>query len=259
MSHIKLKNIFNLMTKSGHQIDTVKSAIQKYARRGMSVEMLQAVSEMDTFSMFQDSEDINVTRAVKNIRTNMINRLLIILFEDVSFSQIEAFTTVVEKIKEWEDEGRTDKNTLAEIVSVISNAKKLRMPSFLRATYGKGEKCSINKDQFLEGIDNEKIDCVEWIYHNDEEALKLLASYDFSGKEIILPMITARWKKLKPTKSNAGSNERFMFIIVPWLWIMYKNYLNESELTSFPTFDKQTVIDSTAYLFNKFRFSNRTK
>jgi len=159
---MELSNLFKLVTKSGHpSLDAVKSAIQKYARRGMHAEMLQAVSEMDAFKAYDNSDNVTTQRAAKAIRTNMINRLKVILFEDVSFSQVGAFTTVSEKIKEWEDDGRTDEKTLAEIVAIISHAKKLRLPSYLRASYGKGEDCDLDKKDFLEGIDNKDIKCVE--------------------------------------------------------------------------------------------------
>ena len=239
---MKLSNLFKLVTKSGHpSLDVVKSAIQKYACRGMHTEMLQAVSEMDVFKTYDDSDNVTTQRAAKAIRTNMINHLKVILFEDVSFSQVGAFTTVSEKIKEWEDDGRTDEKTLAEIVAIISHAKKLRLPSYLRASYGKGEDCDLDKKDFLEGIDNKDIKCVEWIYHNDKEALKMLGDRQFPGKEHILPMITTEWKRLKPTKSKAGSNERFIFVVVPWLWIMYDEDLSEQDGTNVTSFNKKEI------------------
>ena len=60
--------------------------------------------EMDAFKVYDGSDNVTIQRAAKAIRTNMINRLKVILFEDVSFSQVGAFTTVSEKIKEWEDD-----------------------------------------------------------------------------------------------------------------------------------------------------------
>lgn len=260
---MELSNLFKLVTKSGHpSLDAVKSAIQKYARRGMPTEMLQAVSEMDAFKAYDDSNNVTTQRAAKAIRTNMINRLKVILFEDVSFSQVGAFTTVAEKIKEWEDDGRSDMNTLAEIVSIIAHAKKLRLPSYLRASYGKGEYCELDEKDFLDGIDNKEIDCMKWIYHNDKEALKMLNDRQFPGKEHILPMITAEWKRLKPTKSKAGSNERFIFIVVPWLWIMYDEDLNEQDgvdVTSFNKKDVTAAYDKNDVKFEDYVYDNHTK
>jgi hypothetical protein len=261
---MELSNLFKLVTKSGHpSLDAVKSAIQKYARRGMHSEMLQAVSEMDAFKAYDDSDNVTTQRASKAIRTNMINRLKVILFEDVSFSQVGAFTTVSEKIKEWEDEGRTDEKTLAEIVAIISHAKKLRLPSYLRANYGKEEDCDLDKKDFLEGIDNKNIKCVEWIYHNDKEALKMLEDRQFPGKDHILPMITAEWKRLKPTKSKAGSNERFIFVVVPWLWIMYDEDLREqdggADVTSFSKKEIAAAYNKNDVEFEDYVYDKYTK
>jgi hypothetical protein len=260
---MELSNLFKLMTKSGHpSLDAVKSAIQKYARRGMHTEMLQAVSEMDAFKAYDAVDNVTTQRAAKAIRTNMINRLKAILFEDVSFSQVGAFTTICEKIKEWEDDGRTDEKTLAEIVANISHAKKLRLPSYLRASYGKGEACDLDKKGFLEGIDNKDIKCVEWIYHNDKEALKMLEDRQFPGKDHILPIITTEWKRFKPTKSKAGSNERFIFVVVPWLWIMYDEDLIEQDGADAPSFNEKEIVaayNKVNVKFEDYVYDNHTK
>ena len=262
-TNMELKSLFNLKTKSGFSsIDAVKSAMQKYARRGMQVEMLQAVYEMDAFSKFDESDDINVQRAVKAIRTNMINRIKVILFEDVSFSQIGAFISVINKIKKWEDEGRTDRNTLAEIVSIISNAKKLRLPNFLQDRYGKDEDSVMTKKCFTNGIDNKKINCVEWIFHNEEESLILLEDYKFPGKKLILPMIVAEWKRMKPTKSKMGSDDRHFFIVVPWLWIMYADSLKESDGIHTSSFSKDEIAaayDKNDIQFHDYVYDKHTK
>lgn len=238
---MELNSVFKLVTKSGYKsLDVVKRSIQHYARLGMPMKMLEAVYEMDAFETFSNSESITTQRAAKAIRTNMINRLKVILFEDVSFSQIDVFITVIEKISEWEDEGRTDKNTLAEIVSLIVHAKKLRLPSWLQSNYGYSDECKIDKNTFLNGIDNQIISCIEWIYYNDEEALKMLNDRSFYGKEYIIPMITAEWKRLKPTKSKIGSNDRFIFVVVPWLWVMYENDINHDGVLT-PSFNKKDI------------------
>jgi hypothetical protein len=133
----------NIKTESGYPLDIVKNAIQQYARRGMATKMLEAVSEIDGFKIYDDG------------RINMINLLKVILFEDVSFSQVGAFTTVCEKIKKWEDDredNSEDEKMLAEIVAIIAHAKKLRMPSYLRINYGIEKECFIDKDDFLEFI-----------------------------------------------------------------------------------------------------------
>ena len=126
-----------------------------------------------------------------------------------------------------------DENILAEIVYLISHAKKLRLPSFIRSSYGRSEKSELTKEEFLAGIENKDVKCLEWIYHNDLEALNLLKTQDFrdhQDKAQILSFITTEWKRLKPTPSKIGNKERFIFVVVPWLWIMYKDDINETEV-----------------------------
>ena len=267
---MQLKSLFNLETKSGHPLDAVKSAMQKYARRGMATEMLEAMSEIDAFKAYDDSNNVNVQRAAKAVRTNMINRLKVILFEDVSFSQIGAFTTACKKIKEWEDKGRTDENTLAEIVAIIAHAKKMRMPSYLFNWYGPANELFFEKDDFLKFIKKDEgvaraekdVSSLAWVYHHEEEAMKLLEDFEFPGKKYILPMCKAEWKRLKPTKSKSGSKERFIFLVVPWLWILYADCLKEEDGANAPSFTKEEI--AAAYnkcdvQFEDFVYDKHTK
>jgi hypothetical protein len=200
-------------TKSGYPLDVVKNAIQKYARRGMATKMLEAVSEIDSFKIYDG-------------RINMINRLKVILFEDVSFSQIGAFTTVCEKIKEWEDEGRK------------------------RINYGIEKEGFFEKDDFLEFIKDKDISSVEWIYHHEEEALEMLDDYEFPGKKCILPMCKAEWKRLKRKRSN----ERFSFIVVPWLWIIFADNLRKGDGASAPSFTEKEI--AAAYKKHNVQFND---
>jgi hypothetical protein len=210
-----------IKTESGYPLDVVKNAIQQYARRGMATKMLEAVSEIDGFKIYGDG------------RINMINLLKVILFEDVSFSQVGAFTTVCEKIKKWEEDD--DEKTLAEIVAIIAHAKKLRMPTHLEINYNIDLISFIEKDDFLEGIKDKDLSVVQWIYYHEEEALEMLDDYEFPGKEYILPMCKAEWKRF------TGSAERFPFIVVPWLWIIFGDDLKKDEGADAPSFTEKEI------------------
>jgi hypothetical protein len=112
-----------------------------------------------------------------------------------------------------------------------------------------------------EFIKDEDISSVEWIYHHEEEALKMLDDYEFPGKEYILPMCKAEWKRLKPTKSKSGSNERFLFIVVPWLWIIFGDNL-KGDGADAPSFNKKEI--EAAYKncdvqFEDFVYDKHTK
>ena len=70
----------------GHSLSVLKSALQKYVRRGEEVLALQAVREFHSFSAAAPVEgqtDDGAARDVQRIRTNYLNRLLVIALEDV--------------------------------------------------------------------------------------------------------------------------------------------------------------------------------
>lgn len=72
----------NEKSANGFSLKVLKSALQKYARRGMRLKLLQTIKEFHTFSQAKDSEG-NLRKEVASIRTNYMHRLLVITLEDV--------------------------------------------------------------------------------------------------------------------------------------------------------------------------------
>lgn len=84
----------------GYNISVLKSAIQKYARRAEVNKGLWCLVEMDLFSLLEwDGAALNAylrkypkelvantQSAAKRIRTNMVNRLVVMMSEEVSIS-----------------------------------------------------------------------------------------------------------------------------------------------------------------------------
>lgn len=247
-----IQSVFKLKTKSGFDsIDEVKSAIQKYARRGNTEKMFEAITEMDAFASIEHQ----APRAVKAIRTNMINRLKVMLFEDVSFSQRAVFTLVIQAVCDWEHGKRTDRSLLADIAHLIASAKKLRHPSFIRAKFGTGKSTSLTEDDFLEGIDSRDVSCMEWIYHNEVQALNLLAEH--LDDETAVRFCTAEYKRLK----RSPTNERLIFLVVPWLWVMHRidENADENEIDMNHGLDVDAIYDKTDVEFDDFVFDIHTK
>jgi hypothetical protein len=212
---MQLKTIFSHITKSNHSIDVVKSALQKYARRGNAEKMFGAASEMDAFKVF--GQDLPKVKAVE---TNMINRLKTILFEDVSFSQLYTFVDVTRMIKEFRKDP-SNVELLAKICCELANAKKLRLPSHLRCAYQRPS--SATKDGFLDLLDGgggEYTDALCWLYNNEAEAVDLLSAWDFMFDETreVVEFAIREWKR---TRKSKKSSERLAFLIVPFLWIIH--------------------------------------
>jgi hypothetical protein len=250
---MELKTIFTHVTKSKHTLDVVKSAMQKYARRGDAQIMFTAVTEMDVFKTL----GVNNPK-VKAIRTNMINRLKIILFEDVSFSQLSTFVNVINMITAWEAD-RSNSELLMKICCEISGAKKLRMPSHLRNAYGHGLSTA-TKEDFLAMLENgSHTEAFGWMYNNEQEAVDLLSTWKFAFDEVeeAVKFAIAGWKR---TKKSAKPSERLAYLVVPFLWILHNIEETPSAYTQ-PKYIKnyEKVYETTNVTFEEFVYDMHTR
>jgi hypothetical protein len=200
---MEIKGRFNIRTKDGHSPDECKSAMQKYARRGDGSKMFYAVQQLNSFCEYDKADRETVMPVIKAIRTNMINRLSVILFEDVSYRSLQTFKNVCKLIDLWKRE-RTEihdgKQILKQICFEIANAKKARQPSYLRNFYGHRTNRA-NPDSFM------------WIYQNEQEAFHWLSK---RKSVYVISYALHEWKRLRNSKRES---DRFVFLIVPALWI----------------------------------------
>lgn len=217
---------FGAISKSGHPIDVLKSAMQKFARRGKTDKMIAIAMEFDMFKY------LGTNPATKSIRTNCLNRLKIIMFEDVSFSQFYVFRHVFEQLEKFEKRGRIEFECIERICTVISKAKKLRLPSHLNHAF----KCVAQIDKIYTKAEFEDAiraktysDGFWFIYQNPnkaEELLKERASDTPFESEIMLSL--KEFNRLKRTRKHG---EMMIFLVVPWLWIMHKENLQDEVIT----------------------------
>ena len=214
--------IFGATSKSGHKIDELKSAMQKFARRGMTQEMIEVVYELDKFRVYG-----NGSTAQKAIRTNMINRIKIILFEDVSFAEFHVFKKCISLIKKWES-ARDDINSfdiLSQVCSQICDAKKLRQTSYVRNKFKRKVSKNQTKEEFAEAIKSKKyLDGIALLFQRPEVALKLLVLRQVEDdicKDLreLISYCLAEYEKIK------RECDKTLFLVVPWLWIMFKDEL----------------------------------
>jgi hypothetical protein len=71
----------------GFGLSVLKSALQKYIRRGNTVQALRAVREFHSFaSAISDGCAAEIIAGVKRIRTNYVHRLMVIAIEDIGDS-----------------------------------------------------------------------------------------------------------------------------------------------------------------------------
>ena len=119
----------NRRTHSGDRFDVIKSALQKYIRRGLWKNRAEwVVREMHLIYLL----DINKNKNVKACVTNFLNRILTIAVEDVSPREYEIVRKVFKLVKLYRF---TNWNImyLAKAVYLLCIAKKSRSLSHLRA------------------------------------------------------------------------------------------------------------------------------
>lgn len=142
-------------TKHGVSVSLLKSAIQKYVRRGETYKAVQClyeintlialenVGEMETEQFREENKQKELSRKTlvqfgKSQRTNIANRILVICSEEVNIHDNPNIPVFIwRSYNKWLNE-RSDENSmvyLAQAVSVLSNAKKGRLLSHLKSAF----------------------------------------------------------------------------------------------------------------------------
>ena len=116
--------IFSSRSASGLKLDVLKSGIQKYGRRREFTKMVRCVMEMDAFKQFG--------KKGKGIRTNMINRIKVMCFEELCFCVPRDFLAIMQKISDWEEKEREEEDLLIDICYIFCNSELLRLPSDIK-------------------------------------------------------------------------------------------------------------------------------
>ncbi len=141
----------------GIKLSVLKSALQKYIRRSETEKAIQCLLEVNTFFQLEIADDTFVKEfnkqstqksapftkkalqsfAVRQI-TNIANRLLVIVSEEVNISDNPNIpSTVLSLYEKWRSDRSNPKaiNHLIQIVIILSNAKKCRLISYLKSAF----------------------------------------------------------------------------------------------------------------------------
>lgn len=139
---MKCATIFSSKTFSGYKLDVIKSGVQKYARRREREKMIRCMVEMDKFSEFGKKGN--------GIRSNMMNRLKVMCYEELCFSDISSFLRIMNRLNKWDKGGRKNRKLLVEVCDIFVKAELLRLASDIKNYYWWGVRDfgmgTINKD-----------------------------------------------------------------------------------------------------------------
>ena len=129
---MKAGSVFGCKTFFGYKLDIIKSGIQKYLRRRKLDEMIWCVVEMDLFRNIDDE------KSKKSIRTNLMNRLIVMLDEELCFCDWSDFLKCYNLLESWNNEGRNDPKKLITFCNIIVKSEMLRLASDVNAYYRNG-------------------------------------------------------------------------------------------------------------------------
>jgi hypothetical protein len=113
-----------VQTINGIKFDVVKSALQKYIRRGHDKKAMRIATEIDTFRWIKGG---------KGLITNFYNRLRVIILEDIGLASPNIILIADELLRKWIDNYENISNDLLSLVRLMSNCSHVRFYSHLRA------------------------------------------------------------------------------------------------------------------------------
>jgi len=135
----------------GYNPSVLKSGIQKYARRAKVQKGLWCLVEMDLFSLLEwdgaeleayhrehpEAERKRVKAQAQKIRTNMANRLVVMMSEEVSISAWWMPLKIIELCEKWFKSrgGHESRKYLVDMYLYLTSEKMVRLVSDIRSVY----------------------------------------------------------------------------------------------------------------------------
>ena len=137
-SSLCLHSRFMPNTFSGLKFDVLKSALQKFCRRGMEKEAEWCAVECFLIQ-FETQHDDNeqIRKKGRSMVTNILNRVKTIAFEDVSYRECVAVNGVFSKLKQFEDGGRKNPQHLLDAINFLVRSRKSRVASHAFSHFSK--------------------------------------------------------------------------------------------------------------------------
>ena len=135
----------------GYTPSVLKSGIQKYGRRAEVDKGLWCIAEMDLFSLLEWDGPIldayleehpgesrtNVRRSARRIRTNLVNRLVAMMSEEVNISAWWIPIKILELYQKWTGnrDNPSSRKHLVDMYSYLTSQRMIRLISDLKSVY----------------------------------------------------------------------------------------------------------------------------
>ena len=179
-SKLAFRTCFSSVSFNGYKLDILKSAVQKYLRRREFDKMVWCVAEIYLFQIFAKT-DVE-KRATKGIISNLLNRLIIMLDEEMLFAECEKYLIVRRYMEEFEKGGRGNFDYLYKICDVMCGARMIRRNSDIRGYWSPGKK-NVKVDNGNGSDDYYFIKFKEKFENNDPECFLWMLKIFYKGED----------------------------------------------------------------------------
>ena len=187
---MKWRTCFSSISYSGYKLDILKSALQKYLRRREEDKMLWCLTEIYLFKSMAKTDAER--KASKGIVTNMLNRLIIMMDEEMLFAEVGKYMKCMAWMKEFEETNRDNFELLVKICKTMLGARMIRLNSDIYSYWWRGG--GVFKVVKVPGLDGEEPLDQGDLSHEVNEILSMEEKMadDWKGpRDYLLKFITA--------------------------------------------------------------------
>lgn len=173
---------FNNQSEHGYKSSILKSGICKYMRRGEAEKMKWCVMEMALFQNHPKGQ---------GLVTNLLNRLKILLMEEISPSEVSILRTGIGLLNDY-DADRTQRHLLMTFCDLVAQAKRGRVVSYV-GNWWRHHDCDLVKttvtlcETYRKPGDSDELlllgeNLIEWMETKDERMFSVFAKmYEMEG------------------------------------------------------------------------------
>jgi hypothetical protein len=130
-SMIAYRTCFSSVSHHGYKLDVLKSGMQKYLRRKKLPEMIWCALEIFKFELWSESD--TEKKMAKGIITNMLNRIIVMMDEELLFIEVERYLVLRKLIENFDNDRKNGMKWLVYICHCLQDGKLSRHASDIRA------------------------------------------------------------------------------------------------------------------------------
>ena len=235
-SQIKFRTCFSSVSEHGYKLDILKSGIQKYLRRRELRKMIWCVLEIYKFHLYSKTD--KEKQMAKGIITNLINRLIITMDEELVYKDFNRYILLRGFINKFNNDRDNGEIPLILICKALFEAELYRFPSDVRAFWD-------YRFRYGNYNDNEIINSYEEGLENDDQYFnKFTSCFQSNNDEMYYWMfkIFNRARKGSPVFRKKREN-----IYKIWKMLYELDYVK----------DNPTIIKLFDYKLEEFNKKNR--